>query len=236
MRYSTLFYHCLHADYIQVDGHADYALERHGPVLYLYFEASDGITDWRSNLNFPAKPYRRMGKTGFLVHRGFLRVWQAIEPHLAGVIEDPTVRRVVIVGYSHGAAVAALCHEYVWYHRPDLRERLEGYGFGSPRVFWGLPSPACRRRWANFTVIRNIDDIVTHVPPAFLGFSHVGQMVEIGERGRYSRIDAHRPENILAELYREERADHPANVGLAPPLAAYHHTGGITPCREEEHL
>jgi len=58
------------------------------------------------------------------------------------------------------------------------------------------------RRWERFTVIRNLDDLVTHMPPAVLGFSHVGELLEIGEKGRYSRVDAHRPENILAELER----------------------------------
>jgi hypothetical protein len=57
-------------------------------------------------------------------------------------------------------------------------------------------------RWERFTVIRNIDDIVTHLPPRALGYTHVGHVLEIGEKGTYSRVDAHRPENILAELKR----------------------------------
>lgn len=204
MKLSTLFNHCLHIPYTQAENSANYARERMGTVLYLYFEGSDGVEDWKNNLNFPVKPYRRMGQTIWLVHHGFLTVWKSIEDHVATDILDPTVRKIVVVGYSHGAAVATLCHEYVWYHRPDLRDTQEGYGFGCPRVLWGLSTPAYRQRWRRFCVIRNIDDIVTHVPPVFLGFSHVGNVVEIGERGRYSRVDAHRAENILAELERWE--------------------------------
>ena len=58
----------------------------------------------------------------------------------------------------------------------------------------------CTRRWENFTVIRNLNDIVTHVPPAILGYSHVGTVLEIGIKGRYTPIEAHYEENILAML------------------------------------
>ncbi len=204
MQLSTLFYNCLHIRYTQVENAADFALERVGSVLYIYFEASNGSKDWKNNLNFPAKPYRRMEKSVWFAHRGFLKVWKSIEEHLTESIGDPTVRQIVTVGYSHGAAIAALCHEYVWYHRPDLREYLEGYGFGCPRVLWGICSDQVRQRWETFSVIRNLDDLVTHLPPAIFGFSHVGKLVEIGALGRYNKIDAHRPENILSELYRLE--------------------------------
>ncbi len=204
MKLSTLFQRCMNIPYIHVENGADYAVERIGTVLYLYFSHSDGATDWKNNLSFPAKPYRRMGKTVWFAHRGFLGVWESIKPYVSGDIADPAIRKIVSVGYSHGAAVAALCHEYAWFHRPDLREVSEGYGFGCPRVLWGLDGAALRERWANFLVIRNIDDVVTHLPPALLGFSHVGTMLTIGEKGNYSAIDAHRPENILTELLRRE--------------------------------
>mgnify|MGYP003301957927 CR=1 FL=1 len=80
------------------------------------------------------------------------------------------------------------------------RENIFGYGFGCPRVIFGRKSEEHKRIWKNFTVIRNIDDIVTHLPPSLLGFFHVGQMIEIGRHGKYTRIDAHRPENMLREL------------------------------------
>ena len=57
------------------------------------------------------------------------------------------------------------------------------------------------------TVVRNIDDIVTHLPPKILGFTHVGKMLEIGKRGKYSSVDAHRPENIMRELLEYEKRE-----------------------------
>ena len=121
------------------------------------------------------------------------------------VIQNPGVHRVSIVGYSHGGALAMLCHEYVWFHRPDLRDRITGYGFGAPRVYWGFWIPtALRERWRDFTVVRNRGDIVTHLPPEMGGYRHVGRLWEIGKRGVYGGIAAHRPENYTRELQREE--------------------------------
>ena len=195
-----LFSECVSIPYSAAGCCANYALRRKFNTLYIFFEKSVGAADWKSNIDFPAKPYKRMGKTVWFAHSGFLTVWREVEPMLAAAIADESVRKIIIVGYSHGAAVAVLCHEYVWFNRPDLRGSLEGYGFGCPRVFWGLRYADLMQRWERFTVVRNIDDIVTHVPPFLFGFSHVGKMLKIGKRGKYSRIDAHREENILREL------------------------------------
>ena len=202
MKLSTLFDRCLSAPYIHAKEGADYYTERIGSTLYIYLESSSGEEDWKNNFDFPTRAYCRGKECPFRAHRGFLRVWEALIPILAPIIADKDVKKTVTVGFSHGAALAVLCHEYVWYNRPDLRAAQEGYGFGCPRVLWGrYPT----ERWEKFTVIRNIDDIVTHLPPAILGFRHAGKLLEVGMRGRYSRIDAHRPENIAAELHRYER-------------------------------
>ncbi|MBQ8428960.1 MAG: lipase family protein [Clostridia bacterium] len=196
----ALFTLCLNVQYTQVGISANYAVKRENDTLYLFFQGSDGKNDWKNNLDFPAKAYKRMGKTIWFAHRGFLRTWKELEPFLSNKIADESIRKVVIAGYSHGGALAMLCHEYVWYHRPDLRATMEGYGFGAPRVFWGAQTVKLKMRWEKFTVIRNINDFITHLPPSFLGFSHVGKILEIGEKGKYSAVEAHFPENILTEL------------------------------------
>lgn len=200
-----LFSECVSIKYDNTGVSANYTVRRSGDTLRIFFEASDGAADWRRNLDFPIKPYKRMGKTVWLAHRGFLRTWKELEPVLVGDISDKSIHKIIVVGYSHGAAIALLCHEYIWYMRPDLRETLDGYGFGCPRVIWGVPSAETRRRWARFNVVRNIDDIVTHLPPSFIGYTHVGKLIEIGERGKYSNVDAHRADNIMAELLHRER-------------------------------
>lgn len=200
MKLSRLLSKCISIPYSQVGISASYAVKKDRGTLYIFFEDSEGKNDWKINLNFPAKPYKRMGKTVWFAHRGFSNEWKEIEGVLAEDIAAKNVRKVVISGYSHGAAIALLCHEYVWYNRPDLREAIEGYGFGCPRVIWGMIGPSVKRRWARFTVVRNIDDFVTHLPPSFWGYTHVGKMLEVGEKGKYSPIEAHYAKNILTEL------------------------------------
>ena len=129
MKLLRLFQKCVNCEYIHVENSGDYYIERQGSTLYIYLECSNGSTDWKNNLDFPAKPYKRMGRTVWFAHRGFLKVWKSIEDYLAPFIKDETIKKIVIVGYSHGAALAVLCHEYVWYNRPDLRDSIEGYGF-----------------------------------------------------------------------------------------------------------
>jgi len=195
-----LFLKCVQIPYLSVGRDINYAFLREKDVLYLFFESSNGALDWKRNFDFPAKPYKRMGKTVWFAHSGFLNAWKALQPHLAPLIHDRRLDKIVVTGYSHGAAIAVLCHEYIWYARADLRPRLESYGFGCPRVIWGVTLPSIAKRWERFVVIRNLNDLVTHLPPACLGYRHVGTVKEIGVRGKYSMIDAHRPENIEREL------------------------------------
>ncbi|MBQ4091663.1 MAG: lipase family protein [Clostridia bacterium] len=195
-----LFFRCVTLSYPSIDGAANYALVREGDALNVFFEGSNGEEDWRVNLDFPARAYKRGARTAWFAHRGFLELWKTTEPYISGALLDPTVKKLTVVGYSHGGALAMLCHEYVWFNRPDLRHNVTGYGFGAPRVFWGAPTRSLAQRWQGFTVVRNLDDAVTHLPPKLLGYSHVGNLLEIGEAGRYSAIDAHRAENILYQL------------------------------------
>lgn len=189
---------CLEREYFEIEGGGSFDYYYDGRLLYLFFEKSEGFEDWMNNLDFLAVPYRQMEKKWYC-HGGFLRVWKEILPYLEDMLASDYVKGVVNVGYSHGAALALLCHEYIWFHRPDLRENIFGYGFGCPRVIFGHV-PDEKQRWQNFFVIRNIDDAVTHLPPKLLGFHHVGNLLHIGRVGRYSRIDAHKAKNYLFEL------------------------------------
>ena len=211
MKLSALFHRCISIPYVRVENSADYAIERIGDTLYIYFECSNGEIDWLNNFDFPSAPYKRMKGDTWRAHRGFLRVFKSVEPYIAHHVSDLSIKSIVTVGYSHGAAIATLCHEYVWYNRPDIRAQIQGYAFASPRVVWGYLPYSLAKRWENHMVIRNINDIVTHVPPRILGYTHVGKILEIGKKGKYSATNAHRPENILAELLEYEHHQNKIN-------------------------
>ena len=186
--------------YFTIGKSINYAIRKERGVLYIFFENSKGADDWAKNLDFPIKAYKNSDNKTFYAHRGFLNAWLELEKILAPKILDNSNKNIIISGYSHGAALAVLCHEYVWYHRKDLRDTIEGYGFGCPRVIWGCETKCLKERFNNFTVVKNIDDIVTKLPPAILGYNHVGKMLLIGKKGKYNDISAHYKENYLLEL------------------------------------
>ena len=198
MRLSEYFVRCLRVPYIHLENGLDYSVCQDERGVELYLEASDGCADWLHNLDFPAAASCREGRAAFYAHRGFLRAHRALVPILDELLADPTLARLTIVGYSHGAALALLAYEYVGYRRPAIT--LAGVGFGCPRVLFGFRRREMQARLAGFLRVRNIDDIVTHLPPAAFGYYHVGEEITVGSRGRYSATDAHRPENILHEL------------------------------------
>ena len=199
MTLEALFRRCLDIDYIHVENAGDYATEQVGETLYVYLEHSNGDEDWKNNFDFPVRAYQRMGRTAWYAHRGFLRVWKSVEERLAKTVLSTKASKIVVTGYSHGGALAVLCHEYIWFNRPDMRQSLLGFGFAAPRVIW-RPKSEIAERWQRFTVVRNPDDAVTHLPPELLGYRHVGNILNISPKGTYAPIDAHRPENILENL------------------------------------
>lgn len=213
MKLSQLFHRCAYdVSYEQVGDSVNYAFEVEDNHLYIYFEGSNSITDWVRNFLFTKKPYKDM-KIPYRVHRGFLAAWKTVEDIIIAKIKEKDEngykwQHITIVGYSHGGALAAFCHECVWYWRPDLRdEGLEGYGFEAPRIYGGFKvKKALRERWETFTVVRNKNDIVTHCPPCIFGYCHVGDMLKIG-KGLSTKdyhwpkcIGAHYPDKVYESL------------------------------------
>ncbi|MBO7739932.1 MAG: hypothetical protein J6S34_00240 [Clostridia bacterium] len=193
------FERCLTADYIHTNKEASFAVERQGERAVIYFEASNGLFDWKHNFRFASRAYSLTGED-YRCHRGFLTVFLSALPFLEKTLRDKSIKEITVVGYSHGAALALLCFDYIACKREDLSGSLFGYGFGTPRVFKGRVSKEAKARFRQFTYITNRGDIVTHLPFRLFGYRHVKKQQKIGKRGKYSSVDAHRPENYRAEL------------------------------------
>ena len=205
-----MFDKCLNAKYTHLENDADYATELTDKgVLYLMFQWTHSQLDWFSNLDFfpkTATPYKGM-PVSWKCHRGFLRVWDTIKNKLESdkILSNPDIKQVVCIGYSHGAAIAAFAHEWVWFNRPDLRDgvKIVSFAFGAPRIFFGRMKPELKERWKNFFPIRSNNDIVTHVPPRLFGFRHVNKVTTFKNGGELIRHDEEEkwPKCVVAHTY-----------------------------------
>jgi triacylglycerol lipase len=132
--------------------------------------------------NFTAIPNPFTAVPGFgAVHLGFEQMWGRIRgPVMDALANEPADTRITFLGHSLGGAMATLGAVDV--KRNLNRPNVDLCTFGSPRVgqlrfrsnFNGLIERAFR--------IAEGRDIVPHVPPLFLIWSHVG--LQIGVRSR----------------------------------------------------
>lgn len=146
----------------------------------------DRITDLNVGLQFLA--FHRPG-----LHRGFRKaldsVWPEIEAELA-TLDCP----VFYTGHSLGGALATLAAA----RRAPNRAV---YTFGSPRV----GNLAFARALRHLPIHRVVDDIdiVAMVPPALLGFAHVGRAVRLRATRGNGTVKPlawrHRPPALLAD-------------------------------------
>lgn len=198
-----LYKTCITINYHHVENNADYTYTLEDGHLTIYFQQTKGNADWLRNLQFPTRAFKN-SNTKVRYHRGFLSVWNAVKSYIKEIIKDENIKSVTVVGYSHGAALATLCYEYIWFKREDLRNSIDGYGFGSPRVLsrFGLTEEYLER-FKNFYVIANHTDIVTHVPPRLFGYVHVNKPYMIGGNQKYNCIDSHRDYAYIEALNNE---------------------------------
>lgn len=129
----------------------------------LYFQCSNGVEDWKANFDFPAAPYKWM-ETEFLVHRGFIKMWQDVRDYVATLEFD------VIVGYSQGAVFACLAYEDTLFNK---HIKCPCIVFGCPRFLW-MPPKTIRNRFRDIIRVQNPCDVVTHLPPFLFGYTHIG--------------------------------------------------------------
>ena len=204
---SELFWTCNTLCYDTVGKDVSYKFIEEEDILYIYLQGSYEKIDWLRNFYFfptSKKPYKNM-KISYRVHKGFLRAWKELEDIVIDKITEKDNysfkwNKIIIVGYSHGGALAMLATECVWYYREDLREdKLFGLGFEAPRVYAGFRvKKELKERWKNFKVIRDNNDLVTHCPPRLFGFTHVGEIIKI--KGDISLVNNKLPKCIKSHF------------------------------------
>jgi hypothetical protein len=140
------------------------------------------------------------------VHTGFYNNFLATVPVIKQYIDpllqpDQPPRKLYVVGHSLGAGIATLaaCYFLFEYDWNVLPQSLVGVTAGSPRSCLSQMKELVDAELATksgkvklLRVVRN-KDVVATVPPAFLGFHHLGRLVYISEDGAIN-FDSDMPE------------------------------------------
>ena len=119
------------------------------------------------------------------VHRGFKREVDDIWPILEEQLKN-NEKTLWFTGHSLGGAMATICAgRCALSHIKSNPTQI--YTFGSPRVG--------NKRYINFVKVNHVrwvnnNDIVTRVPPVWLGYRHTGQEHYINSIGRLVSLDA----------------------------------------------
>ena len=164
--------------------------DRDGAQAYIFANEHDAVVtcrgtepnDW-NDVKADLDLAKAMAETAGWVHRGFKREVDELWPRLEQALVNNT-RTLWFCGHSLGAAMAAICAGRcrLSYIRSNPRAL---YTYGSPRVG--------NQRYVNYVQMEayrwvNNNDIVTRVPPAWLGYRHKGQEVYLNAYGKIRRL------------------------------------------------
>ena len=163
-----------------------YVIKETPSCVFIFFQWTESLQDWKQNFKFWVKPYKNM-KTTWYVHKGFLQNWKSVQDEIISKL-DIKGRIVMVAGYSHGAALATLCFEDLKYRYPDAD--IYGVVYGSPRVVW-LPKKSIQYRFDAMYNIQVQGDLVTKVPFGIMGYKHVGFRYNIGKKIWLPKVEYH---------------------------------------------
>jgi len=123
-----------------------------------------------------------LAETTGKVHGGFKQEVDDLWPMLETALTE-NKQPLWFCGHSLGAAMATICAGRCFLSHINSRPE-ELYSYGSPRV--GNKAYINYVKLAHYRFVNN-NDIVTRVPPAWLGFRHSGSEVYINHSGEFKK-------------------------------------------------
>ena len=172
-----------------------------GTRAYITFRGTNAAVDRYKNIMF-CKKCGAFDEDGVCVHRGFLSAYKSenVCKSIREIIRNG-INEVNITGHSLGAAIATICAYDLYNAYPD--KAYEVYLFGSPRVGNRKFALSYNKKLVCTFRFENGNDIVCKVPPAWLGYRHVGALVRIGRKKSIWKVSflSHYPHDYLEKIY-----------------------------------
>ncbi|MCA9235539.1 MAG: lipase family protein [Planctomycetales bacterium] len=165
-------------------------LDRDGAQAYFFSNEHDTIVvcrgtearEW-NDIKADVNALMALAETAGRVHRGFKREVDDLWPLVEEVLEN-NAKELWFTGHSLGGAMAAICAGRCQLSRVESNP-AGLHTFGSPRVgnkayvnYVQLP----HWRWVNN------NDIVTRVPPPWMGYRHAGKEMYLNANGKLRRL------------------------------------------------
>jgi len=164
--------------------------ERDGSQAYWFTNEHDSVISCRgtepnewNDIKADAYAVTAIAETVGRVHRGFKQEVDDLWPRIEKVLADNT-KTQWFTGHSLGGAMATICGgRCKLSHINTVPEEI--HTFGSPRVG--------NKRYINYTVLKlfrwvNNNDIVTRVPPPWMGYRHTGEEKYLDRNGNLSDV------------------------------------------------
>lgn len=154
-------------------------------TFFLSFAGTNEIKDILIDLDFWQKtiPYDNT-QTKIRIHKGFYKSYLSVRIKILSFLIQNKVKKICITGHSYGAALALLAAVDIQYNLPNVKiEHV--VTFGCPRIGNQAFVDSFNKRVPNTYRIENGNDLVTKIPPVFMGYQHVGQMHHIGRTRKF---------------------------------------------------
>ena len=181
-------------------------IERDGAQAYALGNADDLVivcrgtepNEW-NDIKADANAWTDLSETVGRVHRGFKREVDDIWPILEGLLESEE-RAIWFAGHSLGGAMATICAGRCEYSDKIAKPMKEVYTYGSPRV--GTKRYIQHAKVTHVRWVHN-NDIVTRVPPRWLGYRHTGTRMYLDRKGNVKNFSAAQRAKDRAAGFRE---------------------------------
>lgn len=171
--------------------------------LIICFRGTYERVDWLTDAKFrkTALPNGR-GK----VHRGFWGAFASVWPELERFLKvHATGKKLFVTGHSLGAALAQLAGEQLTAANFDVHGV---YLYGAPLVGNQHFANSYNKRLFDQTFMYiNNDDIVTRIPPPFLGYKRVGNPRNRFQFNHNHALNIFKPDDELEALPEDETGD-----------------------------
>ena len=170
MKFNELFDLIDNSEYTKSGADVDWTIKVIDDTVYLLFQETTNKIDWKTNFKFWVKPYKHQ-KNPMLLHAGFVNAWKSCNDLIMGeliqVMNFNKGKKLIISGWSHGAALTILAAED-YHYRTGERPVVINYGAPSIIAPLAFRTKKYLSECMDYRLFSDVNDLVTKIPPFYM--------------------------------------------------------------------